>query len=75
MSDFFVIIEGGEEGMYQEWEERRRTAEIGDIEELMPKDDLLRKIDATVDFCSYMNWCGDYIVKIRGGQALTRWCW
>jgi len=36
--------------MYQEWEERRRTAEIADIEELMPKEHLLRKIDATVDF-------------------------
>lgn len=57
----------------REQELRRNIVEILCMEDRIPKDHLLRKIDAAVDFCHIYDLVGDY-AKTMGVPALTPLC-
>ena len=52
----------------------RDLVEFVVIDQLVPKEHLLRKIDAAVDFTQLYEMVEPLIVRIMGAPALTRWC-
>ena len=52
--------------------ENRDQLEVFSIEEFVPADHLLRKIDSAVDFSHIYDIVKDFIVQITADQALIR---
>ena len=54
--------------------EQRQAIEMLCVDMLAPKDHLLRKIDAAVDFTHIYELVEDLYCEAMDGQAAIRWC-
>ena len=54
--------------------ENREQLEFVSLENMVPQDHLLRKIDDAIDFKKIYEFVEDLYCEDNAGPALTRWC-
>ena len=54
--------------------ENREQLEFVSLENMVPQDHLLRKIDTAIDFKKIYEFVEDLYARTTAGPALTRWC-
>lgn len=72
-SAFYGIIYMGDEKVIVKSENMRNNVQITDIEGLVPKDHLLRKIDKSLNVTRSMSLLKIYTAPITADQSLIPW--